>query len=114
MHASLNRKKWLLLVLNIACASALSSRGAFAQSSGEDTFKAKCLMCHGADGLGNTPMGKALAVPPYNTPDVRKLKDADLTAIIKNGKGGKMPAFGTQLTDAQIKDLLAHIHTLQK
>ena len=32
----------------------------------------------------------------------------------KNGKNGKMPAFGSQLTDAQIKDVLKYIHTLQK
>jgi cytochrome c6 len=71
-------------------------------------------MCHGADGLGNTPMGKALTVLPYNSADVRKLSDAQLTAIIKNGKNQKMPSFNGQLTDAQIKDLLIHIHSLQK
>ena len=31
-----------------------------AQSTGADTYKAKCQMCHGADGLGNTPAGKAM------------------------------------------------------
>jgi cytochrome c6 len=115
MHAPVNRKKrLLLLVLTIACACALSSRAAFGEGSGADTYKTKCLMCHGAGGLGDTPTGKALTVPAYNTPDVRKLSDADLTAIIKNGKNGKMPAFGAQLTDAQIKDVLTYIHTLQK
>jgi mono/diheme cytochrome c family protein len=53
-------------------------------------------------------------VQSYKSPDVRKLSDADLTAIIKNGKNNKMPAFGAQLTDAQIKDVLKYIHTLQK
>jgi mono/diheme cytochrome c family protein len=91
-----------------------SSRASLAQSSGADTFKAKCEMCHGANGLGNTQMGKALGTKSYKAPDVLKLKDAELTAIIKNGKDKKMPAFGAQLTDAQIKDLLKYIHTLQK
>ena len=91
-----------------------SSRASLAQNSGADTFKAKCLMCHGADGLGNTQMGKALGVMPYNAPDVKALKDPDLAAIIKNGKNNKMPAFGGQLTDAQINDVVKYIHTLQK
>ena len=90
-----------------------SSRTGLAQNSGADTFKAKCMVCHGADGLGNT-MGKALGVTPYNAAAVRKLSDAELTATIKNGKNNKMPAFGGQLTDAQIKDVLKYIHTLQK
>ncbi len=64
---------------------------AFAQASGADTFKAKCEMCHGADGLGATQMGKALGVASYKAPEALKLKDADLTAIIKNGKNSKMP-----------------------
>jgi mono/diheme cytochrome c family protein len=50
----------------------------------------------------------------YKAPEVLKLKDADLTAIIKNGKNSKMPPFGNQLTDAQIKDIVKYIHTLQK
>jgi cytochrome c6 len=91
-----------------------SSRISLAQAPGADTFKAKCEMCHGADGLGNSPMGKALGIVPYNAPEVKKMSDADLAAIIKNGKNGKMPAFGTQLTDPQIKDVLKYIHTLQK
>jgi mono/diheme cytochrome c family protein len=91
-----------------------SSRAALAQNPGADTFKAKCEMCHGADGLANIPMGKALGVISYKAPEVQKMSDADLTTIIKNGKNGKMPAFAAQLTDAQIKDVLKYIHTLQK
>ena len=62
-------------------------------------------MCHGADGLGNTPAGKAMKARPFNSPDVLKESDADLIAIIKNGKN-KMPAFAGKLTDAQITDVL--------
>lgn len=91
----------------------LASRVCLAQNSGSDIFKAKCEMCHGADGLSNTPLGKALGGHPYNSPEVMKLTDAQLADIIKQGKN-KMPAFGAQLTDAQIKSVLPYIHTLQK
>ena len=84
-----------------------------AQSSGADTYKAKCQMCHGADGLGNTPAGKAMKARPFNAPDVLKESDADLMTVIKNGKN-KMPAFAGKLSDAQITDVVAYIHTLQK
>ena len=81
--------------------------------SGADLYKAKCQMCHAADGSGNTPAGKAMKAIPFNSPDVMKESDATLTAVIKKGKG-KMPAFAGKLTDAQITDLVAYIHTLQK
>jgi len=35
---------------------------AFAQVPGADTFKAKCAMCHGADGLAATPTAKNFKV----------------------------------------------------
>jgi cytochrome c6 len=91
----------------------LASLPSFGQTSGAATFKAKCAMCHGDDGLGNTSVGKALGVRSYKAPDVLKLQSTALAAIIKNGKN-KMPAFGAQLTDTQIKDVVQFIHTLQK
>jgi cytochrome c6 len=63
--------------------------------------------------LGNTPAGKAMKARPFNAPDVLKESDADLTAVIKNGKN-KMPAFTGKLTDPQIADVVAYIRTLQK
>jgi len=89
------------------------SASGVAQSSGADTYKAKCQMCHGATGLGDTPAGKAMKARPFNSPDVLKESDADLIAVIKNGKN-KMPAFAGKLTDPQINDVLAFIHTLPK
>ncbi len=97
----------------ITVALFLASGSSPAQTGAADNYKSKCIACHGPDGLGNTPVGKAMAVKPYNAPDVLKLSNADLTAIIKNGKNN-MPSFNGKLTDAQIKDLLVYIHTLQK
>jgi cytochrome c6 len=86
---------------------------AFAQGPGADTYKAKCAMCHGADGMGNPPMIKAMGIKPLNSPELIKASDADLIAATTNGKG-KMPAEKGKLTDAQIKDAVAYIRTLQK
>jgi mono/diheme cytochrome c family protein len=99
--------------ITLAAMLAVSSIAAFAQGSGADTYKAKCAMCHGPDGLGATPAGKAMKAVPFNAPDVVKASDADLIATTKNGKG-KMPAYAGKLTDPQIKDVVGYIRTLQK
>jgi mono/diheme cytochrome c family protein len=99
--------------ITLAAMLAVSTTAAFAQGSGADTYKAKCAMCHGPDGLGATPAGKAMKAVPFNAPDVVKASDADLIATTKNGKG-KMPAYAGKLTDPQIKDVVGYIRTLQK
>lgn len=91
----------------------LSGPSLFAQSPAAALFKQKCQMCHGPDGSGNTPAGKALKARPFTQPEVLKESDSDLLAVIKHGKN-KMPAFAGKLTDPQLADLLAYIHELQK
>jgi len=91
----------------------LSTSTALAQGPAADTYKLKCQMCHGPDGLGNTPAGKAMKARPFNAPEVLKESDADLIAVVEHGKN-KMPAFTGKLTSPQIAELVAFIHTLQK
>ncbi len=86
---------------------------AFAQSAGADTYKAKCAMCHGPDGTAATPMGKMMKIPSFREPEQIKATDASLIAITKDGKG-KMPAYNGKLTDAQIREVVSFIRTLQK
>src|ERR1700677_1114558 len=78
------------------------------RADGAGDFKAKCAMCHGADGTGSTPTGKALKVRDLGSADVQAQTDAQLTDIVNNGKG-KMPAYKGKLTDDQIKELVAFI-----
>ena len=75
------------------------------------TFKAKCAMCHGADGKG----GK-MGTRDFASAEVKKETDAELTDIISKGKPGppKMPAYGDKLKDTEIKDLVAYIRGLGK
>ena len=83
-----------------------------AMADGAATFKGKCAMCHGADGKGQTPMGKNMKLADMGSADVQKLSDAELTKITADGKG-KMPAYKGKLTDAQIAEVVAHIRTLK-
>lgn len=77
------------------------------------TFKAKCATCHGADGSGNTPMGKKLAVRDLRSAGVQKQSNAQLAGVISKGKR-KMPAFRKSLSGDQINQLVAHIRSLKK
>jgi mono/diheme cytochrome c family protein len=79
---------------------------------GADTFKAKCAMCHGADGKGDTGMGKSLKLRDLGSADVQGQSDADLTGIITNGKG-KMPKYDGKLNADQINDVVKYIRTLK-
>jgi len=76
-------------------------------------YQSKCKMCHGDDGSGNTPTGKAMKVTDLRSDEVQKKTDAQLTDSTANGKG-KMPAFKGKLTDAQIKDLVKYVRDLAK
>ncbi|MDR3754967.1 MAG: cytochrome c [Terracidiphilus sp.] len=97
----------------ILCLAAAFVTPAFAQSSGADIYKAKCLMCHGPDGMANNPAGKALKAVSFKDPAVIKASDAELFTAVKNGKG-KMPAENGKLTDAQINAAIQYVRTLEK
>ena len=100
-----------IAVVGLALALAIPTI-AFAQGSGADTFKAKCAMCHGADGSASTGMGKSMGLKPLSDPEVQKMSDADLIALITNGKG-KMPAYKGKLSDADIAAVAKYVKTLK-
>ncbi|HKF03060.1 MAG TPA: cytochrome c [Candidatus Sulfotelmatobacter sp.] len=72
------------------------------------TYKAKCAMCHGADGKG----GK-MGTKDFASPEVKSMTDAQLTEAITKGKG-KMPAYEGKLKDTEIKDLVTYIRSMAK
>jgi len=84
-----------------------------AQQTGDATYKAKCAMCHGADGTGNTPIGKNMKIRSFKSPEDIKATDAVLAKQTKEGVG-KMQGYAGKLTDAQIQDVVTYIRTLQK
>jgi mono/diheme cytochrome c family protein len=110
-----NRMSWFAMVTFAAAVIAsvvLSSSVARADNTAEAMYKAKCAMCHGPDGKGETATGKAMKAGDFASPDVQKMSDADLADAIAKGKG-KMPAYKT-LTPDQVKDLVAYIRSLSK
>jgi mono/diheme cytochrome c family protein len=108
-------KKLIGCTLVLLVAGALTVRAADAK----ETWEKNCLKCHGADGKGQTAMGKKLGVKDYTDAKVQEsLKDDQMAKAIKEGiKEGdttKMKAFGETLSDAEIKDLVAYVRGLKK
>jgi cytochrome c6 len=99
----------------VALAGAVLLAGAvcFAQSAGQATYKAKCLSCHGATGMADTSIGKALKMKSVADPTVKKLTEAQMIDATKNGSG-RMTSFKGKLTDAQIKDSVDYFRTFIK
>ena len=86
---------------------AVCSSTAVAQDAAA-TYKAKCAMCHGADGKG----GK-MGTRDFASAEVKGETDAQLTEIITKGKG-KMPSYDGKLKETEIKDLVIYIRGLAK
>jgi cytochrome c6 len=112
------RRDWIR-VLTVAMGVAAVTFLAFAaaptqaQDAGAALYKTKCAACHGADGKGDTGVGKANKIRDLGSPEAQAQSDADLTTIITTGKG-KMPAYGKSLKPDQVKDLVAYVRTLAK
>lgn len=101
-------KRFLPLLLALLFFPATS-----ALADAEATYKAKCAGCHGPDGAGSTPAGKAMKVRDFHAPEVQKETDGEMTDIIANGKD-KMPKYADKLKDAEIKELVAYVRGLGK
>lgn len=71
-------------------------------------YKAKCAMCHGPDGAGQTPTGKAMKARDLGSPEVQKATDEELEKIIESGKG-KMPAYKGKIDEKTIEGLVKYI-----
>ena len=99
-------------VLMIVAGSFLIAAPAFGQG-GASLFKARCAGCHGAEGKGDTGIGKSMHLRSFASSDVQKQSDAELTSWIADGKGA-MPAYKDKLSGAQIKDLVGYIRELGK
>jgi len=104
----MNRKLFVILALAIL----IILPATLAAADGAAVYKAKCAMCHGADGGGMTPMGKSMKLRDLRSPEVQKQTDAELTKVTADGKG-KMPAYKGKLTDAEIAAVVAHMRTLK-
>lgn len=110
MKNSVTRIRWAALAL--VAGVPFFAAPARAQG-GADLYKEKCAACHGADGSGNTAVGKSMKLRDLRSAEVQKQTDEQLTEITAKGKN-KMPGYEKSLKDSQIKDLVAYMRDLAK
>jgi cytochrome c553 len=88
---------------------------------GEIVYKQGCIACHGAEGKGADP-ASTVFVRPSTFPDFTRCDqttpepDSSYKAVVLHGGHGLgfsqiMPAFGDQLSDQQINDVIAYIRS---
>jgi len=107
--------KTTLLVAGLLTAFA----GASWAAEVKENWEKHCQKCHGADGKGQTKMGRQSGVKDYTDPKVQaKLKDENAIKIIKEGivekDKKKMDPYKDKLTDEEIKALIAYIRGFKK
>ena len=83
----------------------------YAQSDVAKVYKTNCVLCHGADGSGDNPTGKAMHAKDLRSEEVQKQSDPELAEVITNGRG-KMPAFGKKIKPDDVTKLVAYIRAL--
>ncbi len=105
------RKTILALMLSLLIAPGVFAGGP--ADEGASIYKAKCAMCHGPDGSGNTPMGKKLKLRDLRSSEVQNQPDAQITEIIAKGKS-PMQAYEKQLDKDKMRGLVAYLRALGK
>jgi mono/diheme cytochrome c family protein len=95
------------VVLSMACV--VQSAQAASATAGQAVYKAKCQMCHGADGSGNLPKAKA---NPLGGATAQALSDADLKKAVTAGTGTMKPVAG--VAGADLDNVIAFVRTLKK
>jgi hypothetical protein len=69
-------------------------------------------MCHGAAGVPSGGMASAMGVKPASDPSVKSMTEAEMIAVVKNGKNKMRPVAG--LTDDQVKEAVATFRSFAK
>lgn len=90
------------------------------EKAGKEKYTVLCASCHGNSGKGDGPAAAALTPKPRSLADEKYMKTLSneyLFKIIKNGgasvgKSPLMPAWGGQLKDQDIWNVVAYIREL--
>jgi mono/diheme cytochrome c family protein len=87
-------------------------------ASAADNYDNHCAKCHGLDGKGQTKMGKKLNVRDMTSEAYKKeMDEAKALTSLKEGikKDGKeiKKSFASELSDAELKALIAYVRGLK-
>jgi mono/diheme cytochrome c family protein len=78
------------------------------------TYLANCAKCHGADGRGNTVLGRAMKLRDLHSPDVQRLSEDELLVILSKGaERGRMAGFQKKLGAETLRQLAAYVRDIE-
>ena len=104
-----------MLMTVAACAAMVMSASA---ADVKENWAKSCAKCHGADGKGDTKMGKKIDIKDFTDAKYQdSLKDADMIKAIKEGvkDGEKIRMKAAEgLSDEEIKALVAYVRAFKK
>jgi len=106
------KTRLLLSTVGLACFLGVST-GVAAPAS--ENWENHCAKCHGADGKGQTKVGKKLKLKDYTDAKVQaEMTDADMVKFITEGVKDdagkeKMKSYKADLSADEIKDLVAFV-----
>lgn len=79
-------------------------------AKGNVLFTKHCVVCHGKDGRGKTPIGKTVPnMPNFTSPSTKEKSDEELFDIITNGHA-PMPSFKS-LSEEDRHDLVDYVRS---
>ena len=115
---TLSNFAFCLLISGVLVTSSFAEQGD--PKEGKVTYDKICSTCHGMTGKGDGPAAAVIPTKPQNHTDgkyMNALKDDYLFKIIKEGgaavgKAQFMPAWGSQIKDPEIWNVIAYIRTL--
>ena len=84
---------------------------------GKAIYEKNCIACHGPQGKGDGPAGKVINPPAadFTSAASKKKSEAELMQVIENGKPGTaMISWKSQLSQAELNDLIGYVMTLRK
>jgi len=108
-------KRTLILLVAVMAAGAVSASAA----DGKALYEKNCAKCHGADGKGETKMGKKSGAKDYTSAKVQdELKDEDAIKAVnkgyKNKDGKEVMKPAEDLSDSDAKAVIAYMRTFKK
>ena len=120
-------RRWLVAVALLFAAPVLADEVALplprdtadaAVIRGSIAFRTYCVLCHGAEGKGDGRAAKMYTPRPANL-TVSPFNDTYKEMIIRGGgasvgRSAYMPPWGDELTDEQIRDVVAFLRELRK
>lgn len=103
----------------LAFVAEYQNNNSVAANIGKQVYEARCVLCHGKDGLGDGRMAKIIKNPPPFNLTLSRVPKFYLIDIVSKGgeamgRSHQMPPWGDQLAENEIDAVVEYILTLRK